>query len=290
MQRMGVVLVLFVLAVGISLGVSFFLWGQPVAGNGASDKSSEVEALRTRVDVLERQLETVTTRQAELDVAGGDFEVLLARIDMLDRKLKESAALEGMAGADPTNPDVRETLARTAEEKAREVYKDMKAEEQRKRDEERQKQREEHRREREEYLVKVYDERLARLTKELSLTPNQEAAVREAFNTRKDGIMKLYGNWGRGGGDSGRNTPSWDDVNNTFNTTMKQVLDAQQFKVYKDKKLDDFSGRRDRGRGPGAGSRSHFSFEASFCHLASASGCSSGSRSGSNPWSVCSKL
>lgn len=251
MQRMGVVLVLFILAVGISLGVSFFLWGEPVIGNGTSDKAAEVEALRTRIDVLENRLEAVSTRQAEQDVASGDFEILLARIDMLERKLKETAALEAMAGADPANPEVRETLARTAEEKAREVYKDMKDEEKRKQEEEWQRRREENRREREEYLAKVYNDRLVLLTKELSLTPNQEAAVNEAFAARKDGLMKLYGNWGRGNDESRENTPSWEDVNNTFNASMKQILDAQQYKTYKKKGLDDFSGRRGRGRGRG---------------------------------------
>lgn len=251
MQRTGVALASFILAVLVSLGVSYFLWGQSADSGGASLDVSDIESLRVRLANIEAQLNIETSGGSESYISPEDFEAILARLDMVERKVKELSLLE-LAGSDPANPGIRENLSNVAEDKAREVYKNMKEEERRKQQEEWQRRREEHERETQEWLVNVYNDQLAKITKELSLTPNQEVGVREALNVRKDSVQKVYAGYRMSEEERRSNAiPSWDDINKTFEASMKQILDQQQFKTYKEKHLDDFNrgrGRRGRGR------------------------------------------
>jgi hypothetical protein len=243
MHRMATV---FVLAVGVSLGVSFLLWGQPSSDEMVKTESPEVNALQAEVAALRARVDELTLKQSDLSNSYADFEILLARLDMLDKQVRD-LSLAGLAVGDPADPEVRDALARAAEEKARQVYQDMKDEEQRKREEEWRKRQEERWQETQDWLTNVYNERLALLTKELSLTPNQEACVRDALSARREEVLKIYAGWNNQDQGSEDTRPSWDNINQAFDTAMKQLLDQSQYKSYKDKHLDDFN----RGRGGG---------------------------------------
>lgn len=251
MQRTGVVLLLFALAVGISLGVSFFLWGQPSTIIGSAAPNPELVELRTRLAAIEAQLRATPDYQSEKSLEYEDFEILLSRLDSIERQIRQIQNSPGVT-ADSSNPTPDATADDVSEQAIRKVYKDIKEEERRKQEEEWQKRREERWQETQEWLVNVYNERLALLTKELSLTPNQEVGVRQALDARQESVLKIYGRWQlpeeeRNAG----NAPSWDDINKAFEDSMKQILDGLQFKAYKDKHLDDFNRGRGRGRDRG---------------------------------------
>ena len=249
MQRIGVVIVMFLLAVGISLGISYFLWGQPDRVGESTSDTADLDALRARLARVEAQLRDGSGGRSEGAVSDEDFEALLSRLDAVERGVK-SVSNASPGALEKSSPEIREILAREAEEKAREVYKDMKDEERRKQEEEWRQRREERWKETQEWLTNVYSERLALLTKELSLTPNQEAAVGEAIDARRESVLKIYARRQvpedeRPAGE----VPSWDDINKAYETSMKQILNQEQHKKYKQKHLDDFNRGRGRGRG-----------------------------------------
>lgn len=254
MQRIGIIVIVFAAAVSVSIGISFLLWGQQGA-NSHNTGDSELDQLRTRI----ARIEAVIASQAKLfpqqvPSSHPEFEetdALLARLDALERKVNKLPSLD-LTSPDQSDSEVGEFFTRAAEEKAREVYQQMKEQERREQEEERQRRREERWERTRERLTDTYNERLVLLTKELSLTPNQETDVREAINVRKESVLKVYANWYRPREERTDDVPSWDEINKAFDTSIKQILDAQQYRTYKKKHLDDFNrgrpGRRRRGR------------------------------------------
>jgi hypothetical protein len=162
--------------------------------------------------------------------------------------------MPGISKAGPTKavePGSGEPVGDVSEQKIRQVYHDIKDEERRAREEEKQRQREQQRREREDYLVGVYSGHLKLLTKELSLTPNQETGISQALDVRKQSMMEMYDGWGLSREErQEKGIPDWDEVNKIYDNTVKQVLSQEQYEQYKRKRLDDFSRRgRRSGRG-----------------------------------------
>jgi len=250
MQRMGITAVMFILTIAVSLSVSYFLWGNPESLENGNSKSAEIENLRVKVDALETEILKIKASDPEDSIAYEDFEIVLARLNEMDSRIKSHSSPKLVASSSST-PVVKENLTNLAEEKAREVYENMKQEEKRKQEEEWQRRREERQRETEEWLANVYKDRLALFTKELSLTPTQEVSIRDTLNVRREMILKMYSGGRMSEEERQRQgIPSMDDINNTFNASMQQILNQQQFNTYKEKNLDNFNNRgRGRGRG-----------------------------------------
>lgn len=247
MQRIGITIVMFMLAVVVSLGISFFLWGNPeVLENGIS-KSTEIDNLRLKVDALETEILKIKSSEPENNVAYEDFEILLTRLNDMEERFKSLSA-ENLA-SNPANPEVG-NLTAVAEQKAREVYENMKQEERRKQEEEWQRRREERQKETEQWLDKVYSDRLVLFTKELSLTPTQEVSIGNILQTRKDMILKMYSGGRMDEEERQRQgIPSMEEINKTFDASIQQILNQQQYQIYKEKNLNDFNRRGNRGRG-----------------------------------------
>jgi hypothetical protein len=248
MYRLGIALVMFLLAVGVSVGISYFLFGQPNNINSEHPAETRIEELDSRLSAVEASLQAGSGNYKDSPLTDEDLDVLLSRLNTLDRRVKELSSAEA-GELDESTLEVREVLARAAEEKAREVYKDMKDEERRKQEEQWQRRREERWQETQDWLENVYNERLVLLTKELSLTSNQEVQVREAIDARKATVLEIYANWQLPENERRDNLPSWDEINKNFDNAMKQTLDQQQYRTYKQKRLDDFNRGRGRGRG-----------------------------------------
>jgi hypothetical protein len=249
MQKHGLVILMFILAVGASLGISFFLWGQPESISSTPEGQSEIEELHIMVDALYDKLEEVADRQARTSVQNEDFEILVTRLNILEDRIG-GLSTGKLAGPAPSDSGVAGEVPATTEATVRQVLQNIEEEKRRKEEEDRQRRREERWQETQEWLTNTYNERLALLTKELNLTSSQEVGVRETIEGRKDSVLKIYAHWRLPENErQGNEPPSWDDINKAYDNSMRQVLDTQQYKIYKDKNLDDFNRGRGRGRG-----------------------------------------
>jgi hypothetical protein len=196
---------------------------------------------------MEDDLMKVNAGQPERVVTYGEFDLALSRLEDLEQR-QRTARVSGVASERQPEPDLGEPVGDVAEQKIRQVYQDIKDEERRQREDERQREREQRRREREDYLSGVYGNHLQLLAKELSLTPNQSAAISQALEVRKQSMMKMYDSWGLSREErQQKGVPEWDEVNKAYDDTVKQVLNQEQYEQYKRKRLDDFSGRSRRG-------------------------------------------
>jgi len=248
MHRISLTLVILILAVAVSTGISYLLWGQHSENGGATSLDIRVRELESKLAKIENDMQKVSASQPERVVTFGEFDLALSRIEDLERRERmpniskeERSKAAGQGSGEP--------VGSLSEQKIRQVYQDIKDEEHRAREEERQKQREQQRREREDYLATVYSEHLQLLGKELSLTPNQEAGISQALEVRKQSMMKMYDGWGLSREErQEKGILEWDEVNKAYDDTVKQVLNQEQYEQYKRKNLDDFSGRGRRGR------------------------------------------
>jgi hypothetical protein len=248
MQKTWLALVILILAVAVSTGISYLLWGQHSENGGAQSPEVRIKELEAEVAKIENDLRRVADSQPERVVTFGEFDLALSRIEDLERR-ERMPRISKAGRVEAAESGSGEPVGDVAEQKIRQVYQDIKDEERRAREEERQRQREQQRREREEYLAGVYDNHIQLLTKELSLTPNQETGVRQALDARKQSMMKMYDSWGLSREERRqRGVPEWEEVNKTYDNTVKQVLSQEQYTQYKRKGLDDFSGRSRRGR------------------------------------------
>jgi hypothetical protein len=251
MQKVWLALVTLVLAVVVSTGVSYLLWGQQGVDGEASVADVQMNELAAKVAKIENTLQKTAGAQSGRAVTYEEFDLVLSRLENLERREREPRAANVKSGVEPESAPGDLPPGDLAEQKIRQVYEDIKDEERRKREEEREKQREEQRRERENYVTGVYTEHLDRLCRELALTPNQERAVRQALEVRKQSMMRMYDSWGLSREErKDRGILEWDEVNAIYDTSIKQILNQEQYEQYKRKRLDDFSGR---GRGGGQG-------------------------------------
>lgn len=247
MQKITLSLVILVLAIAVSTGISYLLWGQHSENGGAQSSEVRVKELEAKVAKLENDIRGMSDSEPERVVTFGEFDLALSRIEDLERRERlprvSKVGPEKVAG-----PGSGEHVGNIEEQKIRQVYQNIKDEERRAREEERQKQREQQRREREDYLVGVYSNHLQLLTKELSLTPNQETGISQALDVRKQSMMKMYDGWGLSREErQEKGIPDWDEINKAYEDTVKQVLNQEQYEQYKRKNLDDFSRRGRRG-------------------------------------------
>ncbi len=249
MKSIWLTLTVLILAIVVSTGISYMLWGQHAGGNAVQSSQTGVEELEAKVARVEGDLRGIAASRPERIVTYDEFELALSRLEDLERRERMPRVSES-GSAKETEPGSIEPAGDVAEQKIRRVYQDIKDEERRAREEERQKQREQQRREREEYITGVYDSHLQLLMKELSLTPNQETGVRQALEARKQSMMKMYDSWGLSREErQERGIPEWEEVNKAYDNTVKQVLNQEQYEQYKRRNLDDFSGRGRRSRG-----------------------------------------
>lgn len=248
MGKYGLVIVMFILAVGLSLGISFFLWGQPQNLSSASGDIPDIEELHIKLDALYDKLEGLSDRQSRTSSMSADFEILVARLNDLETRINKIATGE-LAASNPSSPVIKGNVPPATEATVRQVLQNIEEEKRRKEEEDRRRRQEERWQETQEWLTNVYNERLVLLTKELNLSANQEANVRAAIDARKDSVLKVYAHWRLPEEErQGNEPPSWDDINKAYDESMKQILEQQQYKTYKQKRLDDFNRGRGRGR------------------------------------------
>ncbi len=249
-MRITYFLAVFLPAVFVSTGISYLVWSQPQPGESGPATAGELSELQNRVAALETHLSSLPAGSGQEGLPLEDLEIILSRLDALDQKVKLLSVGRSVSGEGAPVAEVEDLLAKAAEEKARQVYKNMKEEERRQAEAQMQQRREEWQKQMEDRVTNTYKEHLALLVKELSLTPNQEAAVAEAIDVRKEATLKRFQrrrqrpprSQEQRGETEG---PSREEIGNKFEESMKQILDAQQYKTYKEKGLDNV----DRGRG-----------------------------------------
>jgi hypothetical protein len=256
-----VLFVVFVLAVGISLGGTLLI----IESRENSQTSAEVGSLRAEVDRLQNENQMQNERLAYLEEIGKQMRELPPE-PKRDTALAQapSGNVSEILARLPEDANLKATLAELSREQAKQAL----ADERRAEEEARQKEREEHRRAMQErtekWLTETYTEHLKLLVKELDLNGFQEGDIRAALDERKEGIKKLYSQrGGPHGRDDGANQPdrvSWDDINKQYEEKLTQILTPTQMSIYKDKRLDRALSRgggwgRGRGRDNNRGNR-----------------------------------
>jgi len=248
MQKIWLALVTLVLAVVVSTGMSYVMWGQQSVNGTAPAIDVQVNELTAKMAKIENTLQKTARPQPGRAVTFEEFDLALSRLEDLERRESEPRLAGAQSGQTSESSSGDSPAGDLTEQRIRQVYDNIKDEERRKREEEREKQREEQRKEREEYLTSVYTGHLDLLSKELALTPNQERAVRQALEVRKQSMMKMYDSWGLSREERrDQGIPEWEEVNTAYDTSIKQILNQEQYEQYKRKRLDDFSGRGRRG-------------------------------------------
>ncbi|TET35911.1 MAG: hypothetical protein E3J72_09740 [Planctomycetota bacterium] len=243
--------ILFILAVGASIGAMILIMNsRDVAGNSGDVSDMNAELARIKADL--------TQTRSEVDTLSADLSVYQRRVASLEERNANLARLNvkepGKAGEELSKADAEKLANLSADEKALreavdDVLKERRAAEERKRRENREEQRQQWASRTQEWLNETYTEHLKTLIKELDLTGTQEADIKVALDTRREGITKMYAQHGSDVEEGER--VNWEDINKKYQEQLENILTQEQMKVYKEKNLNRAFSRGGMGRGRG---------------------------------------
>lgn len=240
-------IVVFFLSVGVSMA-GFALINTEVGGTGsgvAVGSSGEVEALKTRIAMLEEQVEALKKKAAQkVYTASRDNGRPRATLKKINPK-------PDAAGGD-VNPEVLDSFEDIAREQFEKILEEKERAEEAEREREREEWRENWKKEQEKQLDETYNARLEKMREELALTPSQVDGIRDLFAERREGIIQQrMQRWNRDLPDDER--IKWEDIDKRFQEGVASILTQTQLEDYKKKRLGSFGGRGWRGRGRRSG-------------------------------------
>lgn len=192
----------------------------PIGTPSDSGVSSSVNALRQRVDSLRAAVDALMH-----DREGGE---MLALNDLGDNR--EDGASPSATAARAV--DWQAEVARIARAEILLKEENDRRETERRRDQ----QRLERMQQRAEWLTEVYNRASDRLQSELALTPHQTDNVKILLDWRKEQMMLVYDET-----IPNEQKPDWQAVNTNFDERIRTIINAQQYQIYKEKRLDNFN-------------------------------------------------
>jgi hypothetical protein len=216
--------ILFILAVGVSVGVMILIMNsRDVVGNSGDVGDMEAELARVKADL--------TQTRSEVGTLSADLSAYQRRVASLEERNTNLARLNvkesGKAGEELSKADAEKLANLSTDEKALraavdDVLTERRTAEELKRREERAERREQWASRTQEWLNETYTEHLKKLIKELDLTGTQEADIKVALDTRREGITKMYAQHSQDV-DQGERV-NWEDINKQYQEQLENIL------------------------------------------------------------------